>query len=155
MIIDGAAQVRKLKPSSSSTFGEYIDTEFKTNILAKFAYVDRIDLVFDQYRVDSIKNATRDGRDSGKRRKIDASVKIPGNWKEFLSVSENKTELFSLISEQLLATIELNDGKQFFATVKNLCYFTDKNSDLEPLSPCNHEEADTRMFVHARGAAIF
>ena len=71
MIIDGAALVRKLKPISSATFGEYIECEFKTNILAKFAFVDRIDLVFDQYHVDSIKNATRDARGSGKRRKIE------------------------------------------------------------------------------------
>ena len=86
MIIDGAALVRKLKPISSATFSEYIECEFKTNILAKFAFVDRINLVFDQYRVDLI-NATRDARGSGKRRKIERNVKIPGNWKDFLSVS--------------------------------------------------------------------
>ena len=153
-IIDGAALVRKLKPTCSATFGEYIDNELKTNILARFANVDRIDLVFDQYRVDSIKNATRDGRGSGKRRKIDKNVKVPGNWRDFLSVSENKTELFSLISEQLLETIELCDGKQLFATVKERCK-TNQEFDLDALSPCTHEEADTRMFVHAFGAALF
>ena len=57
-IIDGAALVRKLKPISSATFFEYIECEFITNILTKFAFVDRIDLAFDQYRVDLIKNAT-------------------------------------------------------------------------------------------------
>ena len=83
--------VRKLKPFSSSTVGEYIDNELMSNIMAKFAYADRIDLVFDTYRPDSIKNATREGRGSGsgKRRKIEAKVKLPSNWKEFLSVSEN------------------------------------------------------------------
>ena len=86
---------RKLKPISSSTFGEYIDTEFKTNILARFVHADRSDLVFDHCRTGSIKNATRDGRGDGKRRKIDPSAKIR-------SISENETELFFLISEQLL-----------------------------------------------------
>ena len=71
MIIDGAALVRKLQTIFSATFGEYIECELKRNILAKFAFVDRIDLVFDQYGVDSIKNATRDARGGGKRGKIE------------------------------------------------------------------------------------
>ena len=30
----------------------------------------------------------------------------------------------------------------------------DKQKSLESVSPCLHEEADTRIFVHARDAAI-
>ena len=101
-IIDGAMLVRKLKPFSSSTVGvgEYIDNGLMSNIMAKFTYADRIDLVFDTYRPDSIKNATREGRGSGSctRRKIEANVKLPSDWKEFSSVSENKTEFFLLRS---------------------------------------------------------
>ena len=40
-IIDGVMLVRKLKPFSSSTVGEYIDNELMSNIMAKFAYADR------------------------------------------------------------------------------------------------------------------
>ena len=96
-IIDGAALVRKVRPQSSATFREYIENELKPKLLSNFSHANRVDLVFDQYRPDSTKTATRTDRGSGKRRKVDANVKIPGNWKEFLSCSENKTEFFSLI----------------------------------------------------------
>ena len=68
-----------------------------------------------------------------------------------MSVSVNKTEFFSLISEQLLASVELGDEKQLFATVRDKCK-CNQNVHLDALSPCNHEE--TRMFVHAFGAAL-
>ena len=116
-IIDGAMLVRKLKPFSSSTVGvgEYIDNGLMSNIMAKFTYADRIDLVFDTYRPDSIKNATREGRGSGsgsgKRRKIEANLILPSSWSEFLSVSETKTEFFSFIAKLLLERMDIPDGE--------------------------------------------
>ena len=96
IVIDGAAMVRTNKPRNSTTIGEYIDHELMPKIMHKFTCSDRVDLVFDQYKPDSIKSGARIGRgDTGKRRKVGLNVKIPGNWKEFLSCSKNKTELNS------------------------------------------------------------
>ena len=121
-------------------------------IMQKFTYSHQVDLVFDQ--PDSIKADTRIGRgDTGKRRKVGLNVKIPGNWKEFLSCSKNKTELFPLISERLIATAELPDHKVLFATVRDKCVSTDTEADLSLLSPTDHEEADTRMFLHMLSGA--
>ena len=49
-------------------------------------------MIFHLYRNDSVKN-TREKRGTGKRRKVEKKLKILGNWKEFLSVSENKTSI--------------------------------------------------------------
>ena len=126
------------KPRNSTTIGEYKDHELMSKIMHKFTYSDRVDLVFDQYKPDSIKTGTRIGRgDTDKHRKVGLNVKIPGNWKEFLSCSKNKTELFPLILERLIATAELPDHKVLFATVRDQCVSTDKEADLSLLSPTN------------------
>ena len=94
------------------------------------------------------------GSKSGKRRKVALNVKIPGNWKEFLSCSQNKTEFFPMISEHMVATADLPPRKVLFATVRDECASTDKEADLDVISPCSHEEADTRMFLHMFSAAL-
>ena len=38
--------------------------------------------------------------------------------------------------------------------MKELCDSTNKTYDLDALSPCTHEEADMRMFVHAHDASL-
>ena len=72
--------VRKVKPQSSATFGEYIENDFKPRLLAPFSHADRDDLLFDQNRPDSTQTAKRVGRGSGKRRKVAPSVKIGKNF---------------------------------------------------------------------------
>ena len=70
---------------------------------------------------------------------------MPGNWHKFLREDGNKTELFNLLSERVT-------GEQFCGLVimtlgDSVCSsvpFTE-----EHLSPCTHEEADTRMLLHA------
>ena len=150
VIIDGAALVRKVKPQMFSTIGEYILAELKPKILWHYRYATRVDLVFDQYKLSSIKTDTRIGRGSttGKRRKVSKSVKIPGNWSEFLSCSENKSELFPLISKYLDEILNPPPEKIFIESVNDKCISTDENVDLSVVCPCSHEEADTRMFLY-------
>ena len=146
--------MRRVKPQSSTTFEEYVENELKPKIFSHFSHANRVDVVFDQYKSDSIKTGTRDDRGSGKRRKVAPNVRIPGDWKEFLSCSQNRTEFFPLISEQLLRTADLPAGKKLFATMRDVCGCTDTEQDLESISPCSHEEADTRMFLHMFDAAL-
>ena len=150
VIIDGAALVRKIIPRQSSTIGEYIETELKESIIWRFKYATRVDLVFDQYKPGSIKTETRIDRGSstGKRRKVSKNAKIPGKWSDFLSCSENKSELFPLISECLVDILNLPPGQTFVASVNDHSISTDNELDLSVISPCSHEEADTRMFLH-------
>ena len=57
-----------------------------------------MDIVFDQYFQDSLKSATREKRGSGVHYKVEAKNKLPGKWKDFLLVDENKAELFHFLA---------------------------------------------------------
>ena len=61
-------------------------------------------------------------------------------------LSKTKTELFRLLSKHIIMNIETS--KIVVAAFEDKVP-TLNNSDVETLSPCNHEEADTRIFLHA------
>ena len=63
-VIDGMALVRKIKPTGH-TFESYVDQVMYAAIMSG-AGASRIDIVFDVYRENSIKNAERVNRKSGK-----------------------------------------------------------------------------------------
>ena len=70
-------------------------------------HANRVDVVWDIYFSDSLKAETRSKRGSKRRRGIcrraEKSVPIPGNWKDFLLISENKIELFSFLTFNVTA----------------------------------------------------
>ena len=80
---------------------------------------------------------------------MEGNRQVPSNWQEFLRVDENKSELFHLISDRIvyeyfpgLVTVTRDDE-----------VLTSAPCDLAGLMSCIHEEADTRMFVHASDGA--
>ena len=75
---------------------------------------------------------------------------MPKNWKDFLRVEKNKTELFTFLSQQAINTpIEIS--KSLYATdgPNLLCSAV---TDLFRIDPCSHEEADTRLYLHVADA---
>ena len=99
---------------------------------------------------DSLKSQTREKRGSGVRLSVKASTPISKNWHQFLRVDENKEELFCLLAKQL----EMNGvpGKTVAATLSESVIFNGTINEGS-LIPCNHEEADTRIFVYVNSAA--
>ena len=72
---------------------------------------------------------------------------IPRHWISFLHVNENKAQLFQLLAAE---RIQKANFKQLVATkdtviVTNIATFLPSQ-----LTPCNHEEADSRIFVHVK-----
>jgi len=70
---------------------------------------------------------------------------IPKDFQKFLRNDKNKTELFQLLADSMceiphpvIVSTKLNH------VVSNLM------TSLDQMDPCNHEEADTRMFVHIK-----
>lgn len=59
IILDGAFIVQMLKPSNATTFQEYADNIFIPHVMSWLASASRIDIVWDRYTSDSLKNATR------------------------------------------------------------------------------------------------
>jgi len=75
-----------------------------------------------------------------------------GIGNDFSHVESNKVELFKFLSEALLGSFGQEDKQLVITDVESaksksfLQYFA-------LLSPCSHEEADSRMLLHASHAA--
>ena len=145
-ILEGSVLVNMLKPPKGSTFGEYARTLFLPKVAKELQSVSRIDIVFDCYKKNSLKETARQRRGTGIRRKVEELSQTPSNWHSFLRIDKNKTELFSFLSEQMTSNPELN--KLVIAAFEDVV-LTSNQADVRNLSPCNHEEADTRVFLHA------
>ena len=147
-ILDGSVVVNMLRPGSAKTFPNYATQVFLPYITSQLQHVSRLDIVWDEYWPDSLKAETRVKRGKGVRRRVVASTTIPGNWKEFLSVDENKVELFSFLAT---STASIYSNKKVISTLHTdvLC---NQPRDLSRLSPCTHEEADTRIILHMEDA---
>ena len=150
-VVDGAALVQMTPPGDAKTFGDYAKS-FAAKVIKELRGItlERIDVVFDRYFKDSLKSQTREKRGSGVRLSVKASTPISKNWRQFLRVDENKEELFCLLAKQL----EMNGvpGKTVVATLSESVIFNGTINEGS-LIPCNHEEADTRIFVHVNSAA--
>ena len=152
MIIDGAAVVQMLKLGTAKTFQEYSEVVFWPHIARWLEKVSRINVIWDVYLPSSLKSSMRERRGIGRRHRVLPSAPLPRNWHEFLRVDENKTELFHLLS--LHITQIRVDGKEIIATDGQGILCAPHQEDLlSQLSPCSHEEADTRIFVHCVDAA--
>ena len=140
-IIDGAAAINMLKPTSAvKTYQDYAKQVFIPYIKGQLQHAKRVDVVWDEYTPNNEETA-RKKRGKGIRRRVKSSTKLPSNWHEFLRVNENKTKLFAFLVNRIVFP---DFGQQF------LC--NPPRGDVSSLSPCNHEEADTRMMVHVADA---
>ncbi|KAG7176822.1 hypothetical protein Hamer_G000003 [Homarus americanus] len=143
IILDGPAVVEMLKLGGSRTFQEYSTAVFIPYIESQLEYRSRLDVVWNCYlKSGSLKATVRCNRGKGIRRRVTASGPLPSNWQNFLRNSDNKEELFSFLSEQdMQLVVKEKTGTH--------CSIPE---DTANLAPCNHEEADTRMMVHAADA---
>ena len=147
-LLDGAAVIQMLNRGTAQTFQQYSDLVFLPYISNQLTTARRVDIVWDVYIPDSLKGSTREKRGKGVRRRVAPSTQIPKNWKDFLRVDENKTELFKFLSQQAIH-LPIDEGKVIYGTDGSNVHTTMANVVLTNLSPCLHEEADTRLLLHA------
>ena len=94
----------------------------------------------------SLKQVTREARGPGTRLKVRWNTKLPTNWPLFLRSDENKSELFSLIAAEI-HNMTIPEGKEVISTLKTSVVANPERADLHYLDS-DHQEADTRMFLH-------
>lgn len=87
-------------PGAERTFQEYAGNVFMLYIMKQLQPVKRVDIIWDLYRQDSLKAATREKRGSGTCRRVTCSQTVK-NWNSFLCMNENKTELFHFLAKQV------------------------------------------------------
>ena len=151
-VLDGPVIVNMLTPNSrTKTFHDYATGIFLPYIIRQSNGVKRMDVVWDKYDANSLKQSAREARGQGIRRRISSKTTIPSNWKSFLRSDENKSELFAFLAEQI-ASLNI-DGVQVIST-KLEDVVSSTPVEKEGIAPCNHEEADSRIMLHvAQGAA--
>ena len=149
-IIDGMAMVQKIR-GDQKTFAEVADN-LMYMVLNEGTDSQRIDVVFDVYRDNSITNPEREkrGSENGHEfRNIKADHTIH-QWRKFLSNSKNKSLLIKFIAEewQNEKHREKLAGKTIFVTTEDYCYEVSSigTTAREELGS-TQEEADTRVFL--------
>ena len=151
-IIDGMGLVQKLS-GNNKTFAELAKYAL-SKVLHEGAQSSRIDMVFDVYLEESIKNAERCNRGSGSG--IQFKQITPGHkikqWRKFFDSSSNKSSLISFIVDEWKSSEnrEKFSNKILYATNKEACFKirADGCEDIKDLTS-SQEEADTRMLLHA------
>ena len=68
-------------------------------------------------------------------------------WGSFLRDLDNKRELFNFLAK-CIERLHVR-GVTIYSTFESQVLCTDPGADLQHISPCNQEEADTRLILHA------
>lgn len=104
-----------LPTNVASAFDGYADLVFIPYVLSPLQQSPRVDIVWDSYTPESLKESTREKRGVGVRRKVAGKTKLPTNWPKFLQDPTNKTELFEFLSSKV-ANINVPAGKALYIT---------------------------------------
>jgi hypothetical protein len=148
IIIDAAVIVNMIKPRVEKTFTDYANKSFLPFIKAQLRHADRVDIVWDEYIENSLKATTRGQRGTGVRRRVTPINQLPRNWSSFLREDSNKRELFVFLAD-CVSSLDV-DGQVITTHGQDVrCTIPRATTSL---SPCTHEEADTRMLLHAADA---
>ena len=149
IIIDGSAFVNSVPPQTTKSFHEYAQVDVIPKIQRLSSKYSRTDIVFDIYKKSSLKAGTRKKRGKGIRRRVKKCNKTPRNWSSFMRDSNNKTELFSFLADEIAASTMENP----VTVTKGEIVVSSHEIPLGDITPCSHEEADSRIFVHAKNLA--
>ena len=145
VILDSAFVAQMLSPRTLNTFQDY--SVFLPYIFGQLQSVRRLDIVWDVYLTDSLKVGTKSKRGHGQRRKVLPLAPLPSTWKSFLKNDENKSDLFCFLSKNIERTPV--SRKILVSTCGDSVVSSSTEVDLNHMSGCTHEEADTRVFLHA------
>lgn len=155
-IVDGMALVQRTK-GDQKTFGQ-VASSILASALHEGSHSQRIDIVFDVYKEQSIKNMERLSRstETGVQFKNISSGQIVRQWRNFLTNSKNKTSLIEFLLHEWMKPRSLDSlgDKVLFVTCGSKCYKLKADTSQEvPDLETSQEEADTRIMLHAVHAA--
>ena len=144
LVIDGACLVHSTTPKNQ-TFREYAQ-DFVGKVQLYARRYKRTDILFDTYKEGSIKSHTRMNRGTGSRRRVSQDGRVPKNWPNFLQNEDNKKELYPFLADAIPESIA---DSIIYASKDDHSLTNDKDNltNLDSLNS-NHEEPDTKMFVH-------
>ena len=126
-------------------------------VLREGSESNRIDVVFDTYQENSIKDAERRmrGEDLSFQVASITASQIVRQWRKFLAQVRNKTSLIKFLAEERKRQQyrEKLNGKTLYVTRECQCWkITEEGSEEVPELISCQEEADTRLVLHAKHA---
>ena len=150
-VLDGAVIIHMLRPRGCRFFKDYAQNIFQPFIMSSLDKVKRLDVIWDRYLENSLKQSAREKRmnlGTAQRQRVLSDSPIPSNWESFLRIEENKDELFRYLSESM-KDYDTNE-KVLVSTYGESVITVGQHilKDMESLQPCSHEEADTRILLH-------
>ena len=153
IVVDMMSIIQTSKPTG--TFAEYAKY-IQERVLKMAIGYTRLDMVFDVYHQSSIKSAECARRGAQKMCDIKLnhdSIQVPKDWQGFLSNLENKNELVSFLVKSWSSQQHLFPaGLTVYISAQDCVQLTsDKISQYGRLLS-NHDEADTRLILHAEDA---
>ncbi|XP_067931036.1 uncharacterized protein [Watersipora subatra] len=166
LIIDAMALIQALPRSQiPTTFGELSTKVLHViNSYSKMYKAKRVDFVGDNYPRVSIKGFERSRRTHGRLQITHiykADQNIPKQWSKFLAVGQNKEALLEFLV-QSWKSANLKEDLELYATSGATCvrYVFTNNDASPPVSEVpelhsDHEEADTRLLLHATHARAY
>ena len=148
-VADGAVLVNMNPPKLSKTYGEYANIEFVRSLNRIIGNASRFDCVFDIYKKGSIKSCTRESRGTGVRISVRSETVIFKNFTKFMREDENKSELFQMLADSITSSNVFQERTSIISTkLSQITSNVSVDASVLLLSPCNHEEGDTRIFLH-------
>lgn len=170
-IVDAMAVLQSLS-SPAATFGGVAEQIFHVLAANLRGPGARVDFVIDQYQAQTIKASERQRR-GAERGSIrvhiqSSSQKLPIQWKKFLSNSSNKKDFLHFLAAewptQEYVAAALHGDRSLYVTDGMNCHrlasmqapgSSVSSVIAEPVHAllCSHEEADTRLILHAAHAA--
>jgi hypothetical protein len=167
LMVDGMAVLQCLKVAKiPPTFKQLAQMVLEMIVKIMLLYnSNRVDFVTDRYPDISIKNCERSRRAAAGYQRIEifsGDQKTPTQWKKFLNCGLNKEALVEFLFKSWcqailsITTVEVNLFIAHGDFCHQLCF---SNRTLPTVSPipeltCSHEEADTRLLLHAHHAAV-
>ena len=161
LIVDAMAVLQTLT-NSTKTFEELALKLLRLLIeLSRSFKSGRVDFVSDRYPEKSMKSEERYKQAaSGQQlvKIVKKDQKVPIQWKKYMSVGQNKEELIDFVFTYWCSCpVEEFYGIEIYVTHKDQCHRLAPRGDelvvdvVEELAS-NHEEADTRLVLHASHA---
>ena len=153
IVSHGSAIMKHAKCTGVSvkTFKDYSNNIFTTHLKTQLQSVNRLDIVFEEYISNNLKQTTRNKRRERVRRRLQPTTVEPKNWLEFLRIHWNKMELFYFLAYKI-PMVNFGDSKVVIITRGEQVLSSPPLNDISVVAPCNHKGADTRIPLHVRDA---
>ena len=154
LIIDGMAAVRQLK-ASGLMYKEFAEKLLKS-VIKIIKNAKRIHVVFDVYLDNSIKDVERNRRSHGElllnQILPTSQIKL---WNLLLSSNSNRNKLMQFIANVWKSLSSLLRNTELHATyLQEVFRVTQSTTEKIHELTSNHQDADTRILLHARPASL-